>query len=51
MIYAISTNKPLYDCDDIKYISVQESIEILNKMPVIQLDTETSGWRNFLLIF
>lgn len=50
MIYAISTNKPLYDCDDIKYISVQESIEILNKMFVIQVDTETSGWLNFLLI-
>lgn len=51
MIYAISTNKPLYDCDDIKYISVQESIEILNQMSIIQVDSETSGWRNFLLIF
>ena len=48
MIYAISTNKPLYDCDDIKYISVQESIEILNKMSIIQVDTETDGLNTFL---
>lgn len=51
MIYAVTKQVPLFSCDDIKFVSVEESLKVLNQYKSLQCDTETSGWRNFLLIF
>ena len=53
MIYVVSGNRDLVEeQEDLKYISVEESIEKLNSLSVIGLDTETSGlqvWGDELL--
>lgn len=48
MIYAVSKQLPLFSCDDIKFVSVKESLEVLNKMECVQADGETNGLNTFL---
>ena len=43
MIYLVTTNPFLKDCSLYKVISVEESLELLNKLSIIGVDTETSG--------
>lgn len=48
MIYAVSKQLPIFQCDDIKFVSVKESLEVLNKMQCVQADSETNGLNTFL---
>ena len=43
MIYLVTKNSKLFDNDLYKIISVDESLELLNKLEIIGVDTETSG--------
>lgn len=42
-IYLVSKERFLFDIDDIKCISVEESLEILKPLTIVGLDTETTG--------
>ena len=43
MIYLVSTTRFLFNAPDIKPVSVQESLQILEPLKVVGLDTETTG--------
>lgn len=43
MIYLVSNNKELFDNNIYQYMSVEESLSILNTWSVIQFDTEGTG--------
>lgn len=43
MIYYITNETSLFDSENYKAITVQESLDILNNMSMIQFDTETLG--------
>lgn len=43
MIYLVSGQKSLFESDLYEEISVEQSLEILNKWDIVQFDTETSG--------
>lgn len=43
MIYFVSNQKSLFNSDNYQVVSVYESLEILNPMRVVGLDTETGG--------
>lgn len=43
MIYLVTTNPILKDCNVYKVITVEKSLELLNELSVIGVDTETSG--------
>ena len=52
MIYLVTLNQELFDNDAYKIISVKESLEILEPLQIVGLDTETSGldcWTKELL--
>ena len=48
MIYAVTKQVPLFSCDDIKFVSVEESLKVLNQYKSLQCDTETSGLNVFI---
>ena len=43
MIYLVTKQSELYSSDEYKIISIEESLEILNRLTYIGLDTETKG--------
>ncbi len=43
MIYLVSKDKELFDNDDYKIITVEESIKLLSSLYIVGLDTETTG--------
>lgn len=43
MIYLVSAEKFLFEVDDIKLVTVEESLNILDPLEVVGLDTETTG--------
>jgi len=43
MIYLVSTTRFLFNAPDIKPVSVQESLQILEPLKIVGLDTETTG--------
>ena len=43
MIYLVSATQFLFDIQDIKLVSVEESLEILAPLKTVGLDTETTG--------
>lgn len=43
MIYVVSKESFLFHPDDIKFISVEESLKILEPLRIVGLDTETTG--------
>lgn len=43
MIYLVTGQQELFECDKYKHIEVKESLEIINSWAHIQFDTETSG--------
>lgn len=43
MIYLVSNQQQLFESDNYKVISVDESFNIINEWSMCQLDTETSG--------
>ena len=52
MIYLVTLNQELFDNDAYKIISVKESLEVLEPLQIVGLDTETSGldcWTKELL--
>ena len=52
MIYLVTLNQELFNNDAYKIISVKESLEILEPLQIVGLDTETSGldcWTKELL--
>ena len=52
MIYLVTLNQELFDNDAYKIISIKESLEILEPLQIVGLDTETSGldcWTKELL--
>jgi len=43
MIYLVSNQSVLFDSEDYKIISIEESLELLNKADRLQYDSETTG--------
>lgn len=43
MIYLVTLQQELFDRDDYKIISVEESLQMMSKWNLIQLDSETTG--------
>ena len=43
MIYLVSTTRFLFNAPDIKPVSVQESLQVLEPLKIVGLDTETTG--------
>lgn len=43
MIYLVTNNQPLFESPNYKYITVDESLELLCTLSVIGVDTETEG--------
>jgi len=43
MIYLVTNNKELFDTDDYKIISIEESLKLLEPLQIVGLDTETEG--------
>ena len=43
MIFLATNQQELFDRDDYKIISVEESLDMMKNWEVIQLDTETTG--------
>ena len=43
MIYLVTSQTKLFECDEYKTISVEESLAMLNKCEVLQYDSETTG--------
>lgn len=43
MIYLVSDNIDVSGCDDIRKLSYQESVDIIDSWPVVQYDSETTG--------
>ena len=43
MIYLVSQHQFLFDIEDIKSVSVEESLDILTPLEIVGLDTETTG--------
>lgn len=43
MILLVSAQQQLFDRDDFKVISVEESLKIMESWQVVQLDSETTG--------
>ena len=42
MIYLVTTNTLLPNNDTIKRVSIEESLELLNPLTIVGLDTETT---------
>lgn len=47
MIYFVTGYKELYPPDSYKYISIEESLKILETLSIVSLDTETTGLNVF----
>lgn len=43
MIYLVTLNQDLFECDEYKIIGVDESLSLLSKYKILQADSETSG--------
>ena len=43
MIYLVTGQKELFNSDKYKYLSVEESLQLLNSCKILQYDSETSG--------
>ena len=43
MIYLVTQERKLFNCPYIKYITVDESIELINSWNMVQYDSETNG--------
>ena len=43
MIFLVTSNQQLFDNENYKIISVEESLEKLNKLKIVGVDTETEG--------
>lgn len=48
MIYFVTGQKPLFESEAYKVISVEESLRLLNPLTVVGIDTETQGFSPFL---
>ena len=48
MIYLVTNQQELFDRDDYKVISVKESLEYLEMLDVVGLDTETDGFDPYI---
>ena len=48
MIYLVSNQKTLFESENYKVIGVKESLELLNPLTIVGLDTETQGFSPFL---
>ena len=48
MIYLVTANRELFENDNYKIISVEESLRLLNSLSIVGLDTETQGFSPFL---
>ena len=48
MIYLVSNQKALFESENYKVIGVKESLELLNPLTIVGLDTETQGFSPFL---
>ena len=48
MIYLVSNQKTLFKSENYKVIGVKESLELLNPLTIVGLDTETQGFSPFL---
>lgn len=48
MIYFVTGQKPLFENEAYKVISVEESLRLLNPLTVVGIDTETQGFSPFL---
>lgn len=48
MIYLVSNQKTLFESENYKVIGVKESLELLNPLTTVGLDTETQGFSPFL---
>ena len=46
MIYLVTSQTKLFECDEYKAISVEESLSMLNKCEILQYDSETTGGLN-----
>ena len=43
MIYLVTQERKLFNCPYIKYITVEDSIELINNWNMVQYDSETTG--------
>lgn len=43
MIFLVTSNQQLFNNENYKIISVEESLEKLNKLKIVGVDTETEG--------
>lgn len=48
MIYLVTNQKTLFESENYKVISVEESLRLLNPLTIVGLDTETQGFSPFL---
>lgn len=48
MIYLVSNQKTLFKSENYKVIGIKESLELLNPLTIVGLDTETQGFSPFL---
>lgn len=48
MIYFVTGQKPLFESEAYKVISVEESLRLLNPLTIVGIDTETQGFSPFL---
>lgn len=48
MIYFVTGQKKLFESENYKVIGVKESLELLNPLTIVGLDTETQGFSPFL---
>lgn len=44
MIYLVTKQESLFENEDYKVISVEESLRLLNPLTIVGLDTETEGF-------
>lgn len=48
MIYLVTNQRTLFESENYKVISVEESLRLLNPLTIVGLDTETQGFSPFL---
>ena len=48
MIYLVTNQRTLFESENYKIISVEESLRLLNPLTIVGLDTETQGFSPFL---
>ena len=44
MIYLVTKQESLFENEDYKVISVEDSLRLLNSLTIVGLDTETEGF-------